>query len=126
MTFREPEQFDEARKTELVRAILEAPCEQGHVTIADELGLHRETVRRVRFGYLWKNILPELERLEAGSGGLSRIRTCEHCVHWKPGRFEVYEHGERIRRIGLCTLDIPESVHPKYARGCGAFAEVPA
>jgi hypothetical protein len=123
MTFREPERFDDARKAELVKAILDAPCEQGHATIADQLDLNRETVRRIRFGYLWKNVLPDMERLETGRGGLDRIRTCEHCIHWKHGRIESMEHGVRVRRIGLCTLDIPESIHPKFARGCGAFTE---
>ena len=124
MTFREAGEFDEVRKAELVKAILDAPCEQGHVTIGDQLGLNRETVRRVRFGYLWKNVLPELERLEIGTGGSARIRNCEQCVHWKPGRIDFLEHGVRTRRTGVCTLDIPESIHPKYARGCGAFMEV--
>lgn len=123
MTLKGMGEFDDELKAQLVRVILNRPCEQGNQVIATELGLQRETVRRVRFGYLWRDVLPELERLEAGRGGLRRIRSCEHCVHWKAGRIESMEHGVRVRRIGLCTLDIPESIHPKFARGCGAFTE---
>ena len=123
MTLKGMGEFDQARKVQLVQTILEEPCEKGHQTIATQLGMHRETVRRIRFGYLWRDVLPEMERLEAGRGGLGRIRTCEHCTHWNPGRFDSMQHGVRLRRLGLCTLDIPESQHPKFARGCGAFTE---
>ena len=123
MTFRESEEFDDARKAELVRAILEAPCEQPHVAVGDQLGVNRETVRRVRFGFLWKKVLPELERLEVGDGLQGRNHTCEQCTHWKPGRFAYYERGVRTRGIGQCTLGIPESVNLKFARGCGAFTQ---
>lgn len=91
-----------------VRAILERSPAESHQSVAAALGLHRATVRKVRFGLQWQDVLPELERLDEAHSGAY----CYRCTHWS-------EKGN-----GFCTLEIPEAALEGHlaARGCGAFS----
>jgi len=90
-----------------VRAILKRSPAESHQSVAAALGLHRATVRKIRFGLQWPDVLPELDRLEERHSGAY----CYRCTHWS-------KKGE-----GSCTLGIPEAALEGQlaARGCGAF-----
>ena len=94
-----------------VRAILKRSPAESHQSVAAALGLHRATVRKIRFGLQWPDVLPELERLEERHSGAY----CYRCTHWS-------EKGD-----GSCTLGIPEAALEGQlaARGCGAFNRRP-
>jgi len=99
------------QKEARVRAILAHPFTATHAAVAAALGLRRHTVRKIRFGLQWPEVLPELERLEERHSGAY----CYRCTHWS-------EKGE-----GSCTLGIPEAALEGQlaARGCGAFSRRP-
>ena len=97
-----------SQQVEVVRAVLERSPTESHQAAAAALGLSRHTVRRIRFGLQWPEVLPELERLEERHSGAY----CYRCTHWS-------EKGD-----GSCTLGIPEAALEGQlaARGCGAFS----
>jgi len=92
----------------VVRAILMRPATESHLAAATALGLSRDTVRKVRFGLQWPEVLPHLERLEIAKQGAY----CYRCVHWS-------STGD-----GCCSLGFPEATIDGhlYARGCGAYS----
>ena len=112
-----------AEREELTIAVLNAPANQTHRAVGESLGISRETVRRVRYGIMWASIRPDIERLTQTLGTPGRGTRCDQCVHWKPERIRDRSHGSDMKRLGICTLGIPESISPLYARGCGAFME---
>ena len=116
--------FTDERREEVTRAILDAPPEQANQSLADRLEISRETVRRVRFGLMWVNVLPHLERLNHDLRVRGRGLTCELCVHWTAEPIRQRIHGQEIRRNGTCGLGIPESTDNRFARGCGAFVNL--
>ena len=97
-----------SQQAEVVRAVLERSPTESHQAAAAALGLSRHTVRKIRFGLQWRDVLPELERLEERHSGAY----CYRCCHWS-------EKGE-----GSCTLGFPEAALEGQlaARGCGAFS----
>lgn len=101
-----------------VRQILSFPAGAPHAAVSAATGYSRETVRRVRFGMLWADVLPQLERMER-DGADAR---CHQCVQWEPrGERSIVEAGDRR---GCCALGIPECATEgmTWARGCGAFS----
>lgn len=109
-----PDSEDEARAGRVrmmqheavVRAILSRSPDVPHMVVAADLGIHRDTVRKVRYGLQWSNVLPDLERLDPDQAGAR----CWACVQWT---------GDR------CGLGIPECATEghTWARGCGAFSQ---
>ena len=83
------------------------PATEPHNVVGAALGLSRQTVRKVRFGLQWPEVLPHLERLEITKQGAY----CYRCIHWSRDG------------AGCCSLGIPEATidGQLYARGCGAF-----
>jgi hypothetical protein len=95
----------------IARIILDAPPTVGHNVLAQETGINREMVRRIRTGDRWANVLPDLPRQSK-----NRNRRCTDCVNcdfleWK------------------CKLNIPESIaddgdlERKYAICCTNYVE---
>ena len=98
------------QRAEAVRAILSRSPLETHAAIADALGLHRETVRKIRFGIQWPDVLPGLPRLDPATIGAN----CYLCCHWRQAQGDD---------PGACSLGIPEAATDGqlYARGCGAY-----
>lgn len=96
------------QKAVAVRAVLEHSPVESHLAVAESLGIARDTVMRIRFGQLYADVLPELERLDPSKKGAY----CYRCTHWGKKRVG-----------GDCTLGIPEAAieGSLYARGCGAY-----
>jgi hypothetical protein len=113
--------FTPERRESVTAAILNAPAEQTHKLVGDAIGVSPETVRKVRFGLMWFDVLPNLPRLDYSVRVRGHGLTCVLCVHWTPTPYRMRFDGEDIRRRGVCDLAIPESVDVRYARGCGAF-----
>jgi len=97
-----------------VRQILAFPATTPNQAVADATGYARETVRRVRFGLIDADVLPELPRLVIGQGNA----LCHQCVQWNGGM-----GSSRNNRRGRCALGIPECSleGTLWARSCGAF-----
>lgn len=97
----------EARR-DLVRNILSRSPLETHAEIARRFQCNRETVRDVRFGLQWADILPDLPRLDPATSGA----TCYLCRQW-----------QQAKGGNSCSLGIPEAAidGPLYARGCGAY-----
>ena len=95
-----------------VRRILAFSPTASNADVASATGYVRETVRRVRFGLIDADVLPELPRLELGVGNVF----CHQCVQWGPGDV----HGNSR---GRCALGIPECSleGTRWARVCSAF-----
>lgn len=112
--------FDDDKREEITRAVLNAPIELSHKRLALQLGINRELVRMIRYGLTYTNVLPDLLRLEPDQPR----RRCDQCVHWVAERLRKRnENQEDIRRLGHCSLGIPEADNLRYGRGCGAFAK---
>jgi hypothetical protein len=99
--------FTDSAKEAIVRAVLTAPPGMSNQATADATGCNRESVRRIRLGILWGDVLPRLPRFTAAN----YTARCTACVQWT---------GE------TCGLEIPEAAeNPRYARECSAFMRQP-
>jgi len=110
---------DEGRPTReaTVRAVLSQPPHFSLVQISEIIGIDRDTVRRIRLGLIWSDVLPELPRMTAEESS----RRCWACVQWVPPSGTGREH-----RYGRCHLGIQEATETQtWARGCGAFMRAP-
>ena len=112
--------FTDEKREELTRAVLNAPIELSHQRLGMQLGISRDLVRQIRYGMAYTDVLPDLMRLEPDQPR----RRCDQCVHWTAERLRMRnENQEDIRRLGHCSLGIPEADNLRYGRGCGAFAK---
>jgi hypothetical protein len=112
--------FDDDKRKEITRDVLNAPIEISHQKLAIQLGINRTLVRQIRYGLAYTDVLPDLMRLEPDQ---PRQR-CDICVHWTAERQRVFSNdGRDHRRLGHCSLGIPEAENMRYGRGCGAFAK---
>ena len=96
------------QKAVAVRAVLEHSPVESHLAVSESVGIARDTVMRIRFGQIYADVLPELERLDPSKKGAY----CYRCIHWS-------RDGD-----GCCSLGIPEATNDGqlYARGCGAYS----
>jgi hypothetical protein len=101
----------------IVRTILEAPPEASHQDLSDVVHLSRETVRRIRYGLIDADILPDLPRLEADV----LTRRCSHCIHYVPEEDREQQRERGGGRIPPCDLGFEESRLFTFARSCGWF-----
>lgn len=98
--------FPLERKQQIVQAVLSAPPGMSNHVLGRAVGVNRESVRRIRLGMLWADVLPALPRY---SPERFTVR-CTGCALWD----------------GACGLGIPEAAeNPRYARECSAFMEAP-
>ena len=110
---------DEGRPTReaTVRAVLSQPPDLSLAEISEITGINRDTVRRIRLGLIWSDVLPEMDRMTAEQSS----RRCQACVQWVPPSGTGREH-----RYGRCHLGIQEATETQtWARGCGAFMRAP-
>ena len=119
--------FDGAKRQALTRAVLESPAEQSHKHVAQLVGITAEAVRQIRYGILYADLCPGLERLERSTTDrVGAGRTCTQCIHWvAETRYITSTSGLATRRLGSCGLGIPEADNLRFARGCGAFTDAP-
>ena len=99
----------------LTIAVLEAPLEMSHSAVATQVGVHRDTVRQVRYGIINRDCAVHLQRLEPGT--FERI--CPGCVHFI--RYPASQSRTQGDRVGECGMGFVEAEDFNYARGCGAF-----
>ena len=110
--------FDDEKREALTRAVLNAPIELSHQKLGLQLDISRDLVRQIRYGTSYADVLPDLLRMEPDQPR----RRCDQCVHWVAERVRKRnENQEDIRRLGHCSLGIPEADNLRYGRGCGAF-----
>jgi len=110
---------DEGKPTReaTVRAVLSQPPDFSLVQISEITGIDRDTVRRIRLGLIWSDVLPDMERMTAEESS----RRCQACVQWVQPSGTGREH-----RYGRCHLGIQEATETQaWARGCGAFMRAP-
>ena len=110
---------DEGKPTReaTVGAVLSQPPDFSLVQISEITGIDRDTVRRIRLGLIWSDVLPDMERMTAEKSS----RRCWSCVQWVPPSGTGREH-----RYGRCHLGIQEATETQtWARGCGAFMRAP-
>ena len=119
--------FDHAKRVSLTRAVLESPAEQSHRHVAELVGITAEAVRQIRYGILYADLCPGLERLERSTTDrVGAGRTCTQCIHWvNKTRWITTAESLATRRMGHCGLGIPEADNLRFARGCGAFTDAP-
>lgn len=91
-----------------VRAVLEADPTVSNVLLGQQLGCSKETVRGIRNGRRFKDVLPDLPRVYV------RTQRCTKCVHWNNRRQQAMK----------CLLDFPESKDPGFAVECNFYKEV--
>ena len=101
-------------------AVLSAPCETPTAVLAHRVGLSRETVRCIRIGKLYAEVLPHLPRIDPQA----MQRSCLDCQLFssRPSRLRGKD-GSGIHSHGRCSIGIPEAENIHYGRGCGAFVE---
>ena len=110
---------------EKVRIVLEAPGTISAAEIGRRVGLSRQAVRMIRTGKLHAGVLPDLPRKEPCHGYLR----CWHCrlaakTRSDKERMRQRRHHDVEEPIPWCSIGIPESVDPTYARECPAFEAV--
>jgi hypothetical protein len=98
-----------ALTAEQVRIILESTHISGR-RLADTMGLPANTIQKVRRGFSYVSVHPEIPRWEADQRRIqceeNTVERCDRCVHW------MKEH---------CTLDFPESRDIRFASRCAAY-----
>jgi hypothetical protein len=104
-------------REEIIRFILDSPIELSSNNIGAEVGMNRETIRRIRVGILWPEILPQKPRVTSEQ---MKLR-CNQCLHYVEVQKREIVDGVDFRHKGRCTLGIPEASEIIFARGCGAF-----
>ena len=113
--------YSTEEREEITRAVLDTPVEVAARAIGEKLSLKRETVRRIRVGLMWADVLPEIPRITTEQMALR----CDQCLHWIEQPYRERDEDSDIRRTGRCSLGIPEACSVLFARGCGAFTQVP-
>lgn len=91
---------------------------EGHTALGKKLGVSRETVRQIRCGKLYPDVLPHIERREY------RLALCTSC--------NFYD-----QKIKICDLGFPEAGHDmnldgydlretglNYAKRCSAYLPI--
>ena len=109
-----PSHRTDAEREALTIAVLEAPIELSHGAVGKRVGLHRDTVRQIRYGIINAAVAVHLPRMEPGT--LARL--CTDCVHFTRHVVRSHRQGEHV---GECGLGFIEAEDLNYARGCGAF-----
>jgi hypothetical protein len=94
---------------ETVWTVLNAPVETSSNVLSQELGLCRDTVRKIRLGVTFSNLFPEIERLTQEQ----MSQNCAKCKFFK----------RESKRRFQCDFGYPEAVNFRFARGCGAYLE---
>jgi hypothetical protein len=109
-----------AERERITRHVLLAPIEASHKVVGAAVGIGRSLTCMIRYGKAYADVLPDLPRLEPDQ----TRRRCDQCVHWIAERIRTRsETQEDVRRLGKCSLEIPEAENMRYARGCGAFTK---
>ena len=96
-----------------VRAVFDAGVELTSQEVARLVGIGATTVREIRLGKKWPDVLPHIPRFNPSS--------CTGCLHFQPRHILATE--TEPDRCGICELGIPEARNVAYGRGCGAFVE---
>ena len=110
-----PSHRTDAERERITAAVLEAPIEMSHAAVGKRVGVHRDTVRQVRYGIINLDVAVHLPRLEPGTFE----RTCTVCVHFI--RYPASQSRTQGDRVGECGMGFVEAEDFIYARGCGAF-----
>jgi hypothetical protein len=99
---------------DVIRQILLSPPERTNAKVAQDHGVSREWVRRIRRGISAAEFYPELPRFLPASQ-----RQCTHCEHFVFREYRV----NGARRKGHCGLghQEPDEIGPRFGVGCGAF-----
>lgn len=91
-----------------VRAVLTADPMISNVMLGKQLGCSKETVRGIRSGRRFKDVLPDLPR------EYIRAQRCFKCMQWDAKRYQEMK----------CLLNFPESKQPEFAMECNFYKEV--
>ena len=106
----------------LARTILGASPDLPHATLARQLGMAPEAIRRVRVGLLWAKVAPDLPRISNDQ----LTRTCRTCRLFDHAPYRLKADGQDLSCYGVCSLDYPEARHNHHwARSCEAYAHDP-
>jgi hypothetical protein len=111
---------DKGTPEPIVRAILTASLDISCTELARRHKIaHHTTVTDIRTGRARRSTCPDLPRVSAAV----LMRTCQDCKLFEasPRRFDD-DDGVDTRRVGFCTIDIPECLESlSFARSCSAF-----
>lgn len=92
---------------EKVLVVLNAPIEMASAEIGRQLGICRETVRKIRVGKSFADLFPGVERLTMEQ----MSQSCEDCMFFK----------RTSKRVSHCDFSYPEATNTRFARGCAAY-----
>ena len=109
-----PSHRTDAEREALTIAVLEAPLEMSHGAVSKRVGLHRDTVRQIRYGKINADVAVHLQRQQPGTFR----QLCTGCVHFKRHAEQSHNQGDHV---GECSLGFIEAEDLTYARGCAAF-----
>lgn len=99
---------------ERVRFILENPG-LSSAEIARRIKRSRQAVSMIRDGRMCVDVLPELPRQEHNLSS----RRCWHCQ--LSSRSHFHNWWREVEQRPWCSIDIPESIDPVFARECPSF-----
>jgi hypothetical protein len=111
---------DKGTPEPIVRAILTASLDISCTELARRHGVaNSTTVADIRTGRKRRSICPDLPRVSAAV----LMRTCQDCKLFEASPRRFYDDdGVDTRRVGFCTIDIPECLESlTFARSCAAF-----
>jgi hypothetical protein len=109
---------DPALAEERVRLVFQLWEETGSVrTVQQRMGCwSRQAIHEVLHGHVHRRVAPDLQRLAPGQAG----RKCSRCAMWTdPRPATEWDDGSP----GRCSLGIPESSDPNWARLCSTYVD---
>ena len=100
-----------ALSDEQIKVILESKHIAGR-RLADIMNVPVNTIQKVRRGFSYVNVHPEIPRWDADQRRVrysnEMLERCDRCIHWLKER---------------CTMDFPEARDIRFASRCSVFKE---
>lgn len=104
----------------IVEALTSPDCTNRQV--GARVGLHEETIRRIRTGELYPDVRPDLPRLPANRRRRNTM-SCWNCVHRRVF-YEERKDGKYSTRASVCCgIGLPDpGLHgPRFAKDCAIY-----
>ena len=102
---------DRKHSIEAVKQIITAHPSETVASLAAELGMNNQTVRDIRVGKTYRDVLPEVERTPFWN----RRGGCKRCLYYIPRDNHLPNNDPN--RSARCQLNVPEFIEKAQTKG---------
>ena len=102
-----PRKWNSLRKISEAQVVMILESDAPHAHLAREIGVSPESIRDVRKGVRYRDVRPDLPRMQNHTGPR---RFCRDCIQFLNGR---------------CSMGFPEAKRNTYAQICAVYEEKP-